>query len=385
MTRWFLGVLLLLLVGSVAAEKWLNGRAFSGQIPPPSDGNALAPSNNASPKVVEKIPRALPQKKTSDLSATSAVTVQRIPTPKLSQTKNVLLVGLDELPGQKYAGRPDTIVVAALSEKDGHLGLISIPRDLYVEIPGHGMDRINATFSVARSRNEASLDLLARVLSNTLKLPISHKIALNLSGFERVIDALGGVEVDVPCPITDNFLDSRTESGRRLLRVEAGPQHLDGITAGLYVRSRHGRSDFSRARRQQAVLFGIKQRFEQVAGLMRLPQFLEELAPLVTSDMTRVDLLGVARAATAIKPENIHGLVLGAKQAKPHYTEDGKAVLLPDFGEIDRSLSQLFSSALPGTRPELAPCERADIALAHRSKRGIRKTPDESNSSKAQP
>ena len=384
MTRWLFAVLLLLFIGSISAENWLNERAFSGEIPAPPELNALAPSDDVSLQIVEESPKAVPIESRSDRPDISAVTVQRISTPKLSQTQNILLVGLDELPGQKYAGRPDTIVVAALSEKDGHLGLVSVPRDLYVEIPGHGMDRINATFSVARSRNEAGLDLLARVLSDTLKLPISHKMALNLAGFEQLIDSLGGVEVDVPCPITDNFLDSRTENGRRLLLIEAGPQHLDGITAGLYVRSRHGRSDWSRARRQQAVLFGIKQRFEQVTGIVRLPQFLEELSPLVTSDMTRVDLLRLARAASTIRPEKIHGLVLGAKQAKPHFTEDGKAVLLPDFSEIDRSLGLLFSSELPGTRPDLAACERADIALTHRSTKGNRKAADESDDDRAQ-
>lgn len=357
-----------LLLGSVLLRGWLEGRAFSSEpltpqasIEPascaevhlgqPDDAPAIAPENN------QKIAPA----------ARPTVIVERSPTPAFSQTLNILLVGVDQRPEQKYGGLPDTIVVAALSERDGHLGLISVPRDLYVEIPGHGMNRINATFSVAQSRNEDPLDLLERVVEDTLKLPIKHKLALNLGGFESVVDALGGVEVEVPCPIADNFLDSRTESGRRILKIEAGLQHLDGVTAGLYVRSRHGRSDFSRSRRQQAVLFGIKRKFSSLEGLTRAPEFLEQLAPLITSDMTRADVLGLARLAANIEPGKVHGLVLGEKEVEPHYTEDRKAVLLPNFGEIDRSLGQLFESELPGTQPPLATCPKSDVALTRRS------------------
>lgn len=378
MVRWVQVAALVLLVGCVlfvgvavkkgvtSFEGWLEGPAFSGTIPEVPQPSARVPSYEASPLLAE--PReALPAKGETEVRELPPVSVERAETPALSKTLNVLLVGIDQRPGQKYAGRPDTIVVAALSQHDRHLGLISIPRDLYVEIPGHGMDRINASFSVAQSRKESSLALLERVVTDTLRLPIRHTIALNLGGFERVIDSLGGVEVNVPCPILDNFVDSRTENGRRPLRVGAGLQHLDGINAGLYVRSRHGRSDWSRARRQQAVLFAIKRRFAEIDGLLRLPDFLDELSPLITSDMTRAELIRLVRASASIRPENIHGLVLGIKQAAPHFTEDGKAVLLPDFEEIDRSLAQLFSADLPGKHPELAPCPKADVALTRRS------------------
>jgi LCP family protein required for cell wall assembly len=229
------------------------------------------------------------------------------------------------------------------------------------------MDRINATFSVALRRKESGLALLERVVEDTLKLPISHRMAIDLGGFEQVIDSLGGVDVEVPCAISDNFIDARTENGRRMLRVEPGLQHLDGTNAALYVRSRHGRSDWSRARRQRAVLFGIKRRLAESNGLAQLPDFLEKLAPLVTSDMTRAELIRLAQAGSTLKPENIHGVVLGVKEAQPHYTTDRKAVLLPDFAAIDRRLAALFSSELPGAQPALAPCPLGDVALKHRT------------------
>src|SRR5690606_2438182 len=92
------------------------------------------------------------------------VAAKPAPTPALQGTKNILLLGIDRRPGQKSGGRPDTIVIAALSHETGHLGLISVPRDLYVDIPGHGKDRINASFSVAHSRKESPMALLQRVI-----------------------------------------------------------------------------------------------------------------------------------------------------------------------------------------------------------------------------
>ncbi len=300
------------------------------------------------------------------------VRVRRAQTPALSRTLNVLLIGIDRRPGEKYGGRPDTIVVAALSEKDGHLGLISVPRDLYVEIPHHGMDRINATFAAAARRKDDPLELLKRVLEDTLALPISHTFSIDLAGFEQVIDSIGGVDVDVPCPIRDNFVDARTPSGRRLLDVEAGRTHLDGVTASLYVRSRHGRSDFSRSRRQQAVLFATLRRLSSVEGIARLPDFLDKLGPLITSDASRADVLRLAHAASRISPGQVHGLVLGAKEASPHLTAEGKAVLLPHFDNIDRRLHTLFSAATPGELPSASPCIPRDAALTRRAKRNGR-------------
>lgn len=367
--RWIALFFALALVLVVKVHEFLSAPAFQTQLAPPpetSDFERPEPPPEpplvrlvAAPEAVEEAPRPRP------------LVTQRVPTPALSRTLNVLLLGIDRRPGQKYGGRPDTIVVAALSKNDGHLGLISVPRDLYVEIPGHGMDRINATFSVAASRKEDSLRLLKRVLEDTLELPISHTLALDLSGFEKLIDSIGGVDVEVPCPILDNFIDDRTPSGRRPLDVDAGLQHLDGITASLYVRSRHGRSDFSRARRQQAVLFAVQRRFESIEGLSHLPDFLDTLGPLVTSDMSRTDLLALIQAASEIQLDHVHGMVLGAKQAAPHYTEEGKAVLVPNFEEIDRSLRELFSASTPGEHPAQMPCPDPDVALVRKIPRKI--------------
>jgi anionic cell wall polymer biosynthesis LytR-Cps2A-Psr (LCP) family protein len=195
-----------------------------------------------------------------------------------------------------------------------------------------------------------------------LKLPIEHAIALDLGIFERAVDAVGGVDVDVPCPIRDNFVDARAEGGRRLLDIDAGRSHLDGVTAAMYVRSRHGRSDFHRARRQQAVLLGVQHTLSGL-GVLKLPELWGAFEASVETDLRRIELLALGRRALALDPSHLHGLVIGHEHVQGFRTPDGKAVLLPNYEAIDGALSKLFSADSPGVRPQNAVCEPKDAAL----------------------
>src|SRR5690606_8751627 len=263
-------------------------------------------------------------------------------------------------------GRPDTILLLSLAKSSGQAGIVSIPRDLYVEIPGHGPDRINATYSVALRERKVPAELLRRVVEDTLGLPIAHTISIDLDGFERSIDAIGGVDVEVPCAIADNFIDRREASGRRMLEVDPGLVHMDGVTALMYARSRHGRSDWSRARRQQAVLVAVKRRLSSLDGMARVPEWLDELGGMITTEMPRREMLGLARHALSLDPGRLHGVVLGNREARPHRTEDGKAVLLPDPEAIAERLEHLFSAGAPGALPKTASCPPKDAALRSR-------------------
>ncbi len=316
-----------------------------------------------------------------DAGAPPPVTPPRPPavrarTPALTDTFNVLVVGVDRRADATRStgrgGRPDTLLVAVLDERSSHVGLVSVPRDLYVEVPGHGPARINAAFGIARSLGEAPLDFLRRVVEDTLSLPIRHTVLVDLAGFEALVDAVGGVEVDVPCAIRDRFVDHRAPSGYRTLDLEAGRRALDGPTAGMYVRSRHGRSDFSRTRRQQAVVLGLRDRLAEPEALLHLPALLDAVDGMVRTDMSRLELLRLARRASRIDPAHLHGLVFGARETAPHRTEDGRQVLLPRYDAIDAALAHLFEAPPPGERPSVRACKPADAALTSRERQGAR-------------
>lgn len=294
--------------------------------------------------------------------ASPPIAAVRTTTPPFEYTDNYLLVGLDRRPFGGGAGLSDTILVAVFDEPSNALGLVSIPRDLWVEIPGHAEDRINTVMNVARRSGEDPLALLGRVVENTLGLPISHSVAIDLGVFERAVDALGGITVDVPCPIVDRFLDPRDPSGYRKLDLSAGSARLDGATAAMYARSRHGRSDFSRARRQQAILVGMRRELSK-SSLVRLAKLFDSLEDSLETDLSRAEVLRLAQRLLLVSPAHLHGLVLGAEQVSAMQATGGRAVLTPKPEAINDALNQLFSAPSPGLPQAGSVCPKADIAL----------------------
>jgi polyisoprenyl-teichoic acid--peptidoglycan teichoic acid transferase len=331
----------------------------------------LAPSLSAStsrfaalapPAAASVVPSAAPAPPDAGVDPPPIAAI-RTSTPPFEYTDNYLLVGLDRRPFGGGAGLSDTIVVAVYDEPNAALGLVSIPRDLWVEIPGHAEDRINTVMNVARRSGEDPLSLLGRVVENTLGLPIAHSVAIDLGAFERVVDALGGITVDVPCPIVDRFLDPRDPSGHRTLDLAAGPARLDGVTAAMYARSRHGRSDFSRARRQQAILVGMRRELSKLGSLVRTAKLFDTLEDSLETDLSRAEVLTLAQRLLHVSPAHLHGLVLGAEQVSAMQATGGRAVLRPKPEAINEALNQLFSAPSPGLPQAGSICPKADIAL----------------------
>ncbi|MGC4092976.1 MAG: LCP family protein [Polyangiaceae bacterium] len=369
--RWVVGVAVVVIafVGYLRISAWLdavpNARAtFS----PPSHATIALQATPlvgaaGAPSGVDGSPSA---------GAPSVVDPPEIPaiaarTPPLSNTRNFLIVGLDRRPDGGGASLTDTLIVAVLDERSQHLGLVSIPRDLYVDIPDHAPDRINTVYALARRTQQEPLPLLERVVSDTLKLPIEHTLAIDLSLFERAVDLLSGVTVQVPCAMRDRFLDARVEGGKRWLDVDAGAVHMDGATAAMYVRSRHGRSDFSRARRQQAVLLGLRHELAGASGIARLPALYSEFEKSIETNFKRSQLIGLARRALSLDATHLHGLVLAPPLTRGYRTPDGRAVLTGDPDAIDAALRDLFSAPAPGTRAPQSTCEPKDAALGRPS------------------
>ncbi len=296
------------------------------------------------------------------LVAEMAVQIPAASTP-LTRTHNVLLIGLDRRYGVRRGGRTDTLIIAAFDEETDHLALVGVPRDLWVQIPDEEPNRINTVYGLALRSKRDPLELLERVISDTLSVPIAHSLAIDLNVFETVIDEIGGVTVDVPCPIIDDFVDPRVDGGRRVLRLDAGPQHLDGPTAAMFIRSRHGRSDWSRARRQQRVLRAMHAKLASIDGLLHAPALLARVEGSLRTDMSRLQLLGLIRRVLEQDPSKIHGIVLDTRQTQPFRNEKNWSVLLPKPDAIAERLATVFTASAPGTEPKGAVCPPAEAAL----------------------
>jgi len=345
------------------AWHWFSARPYRRALV-----NPVRSSENKGQLAVVAPPQQLPALASAHVDADAGVlpapvVAVRVSTPPFEYTDNYLLVGLDRRPFGGGAGLSDTILVAVFDEPNDALGLVSIPRDLWVEIPGHAEDRINTVMNVARRSGEDPLALLGRVVENTLGLPIGHSVAIDLGVFERAVDALGGVSVDVPCPIVDRFLDPRDTSGYRKLDLAAGVARLDGVTAAMYARSRHGRSDFSRARRQQAILVGMRRELSKVSALARLPALLASFEDSLETDLSRAELLSLTQRLLRIPATHLHGLVLGAEHVSAMQAAGGKAVLRAKPDAINDALNQLFSAPSPGRPQAGSVCPKADAAF----------------------
>ncbi len=365
--RWFAA---LFTVCALVVFHWLGARPYQRRAAPVAP---LAASARLAARVTPVVAAAASPALSASVGVAAPPTVNAVlpvipvtsmTTPPFEYTDNYLLVGLDRRPFGGGAGLSDTLLVAVFDEPSGALGLISIPRDLWVQIPGHADDRINTVMNVARRSGEDPLELLGRVVENTLGLPIAHAVAIDIGVLERAVDALGGVTVDVPCPIVDRFLDPRDPTGYRKLDLTAGPVRMDGVTAAMYARSRHGRSDFSRARRQQAILVGMRRELLHTGTVLRLPKLFADFEDSLETDLRRVDMLALAQRVLRVDSRHLHGLVLGAEQVSPFFTADGKAVLRPNPTAIANALDKLFAAPAPGIPETGAICPKADIALS---------------------
>lgn len=242
---------------------------------------------------------------------------------------NVLILGLDRRPEQGTVVRSDTMMVLTAYPPEAHVGLLSIPRDLYVEIPGHGTSRINTAHFWGESEATGNGPPLAMAtVEQNFGVPMHHYVRVDFEGFRAVIDAVGGIDVVVEEPIVDATYPTE-DYGTIRIEIPAGPQHMDGEMALWYARSRHGSSDFDRARRQQEIVMALVRRMLQPGAWPRLPAVYQAVRSNVDTDMGIGDLLLLFAALEEAGPEGIEHHVIGPEMTQPWTTPTGGAVLLP--------------------------------------------------------
>lgn len=173
----------------------------------------------------------------------------------------ILLMGLDKRPSEQGTGfRTDTMILISIDPKAGQLGLLSLPRDVYVPLPGSSdMQQINRVFILGElERPGFGPRKLADVVQYNLGMPIHSYVAISFETFITAIDTIGGVDIDVPTAINDpEYPDMNF--GYEPLFIPAGRIHMDGKLALKYARTRHQSDDFDRNKRQQQLLLAVRQ------------------------------------------------------------------------------------------------------------------------------
>lgn len=240
-------------------------------------------------------------------------------------TLTVLALGVDANYGS-YHGKPsftnsrsDTMMVARFDFKNKRAFIISIPRDTYVEIPGHGRrQKVNAANALGGA------DLAKQTVENMLGVQIDKVITLNFLGFEKIIDDVGGVYVDV-----DKNMNYDDNAGKLHIHLKKGPQWLNGYQAMGFVRFRHSDSDFYRAKRHQRFLLALQQQIKQ-QSLTKL----FDVAQTVDQNVSGLDgkeMASLLQWAQRLGPGAVKGVTLPTKFI-------GSQDFAPDYREIERVL-----------------------------------------------
>jgi LCP family protein required for cell wall assembly len=170
---------------------------------------------------------------------------------------DILVLGVDARPGEGYVTRTDTIMLVGVQPRRMRLSLLSIPRDLFLDVPGYGSQRIN-TVNVLGELEEVGYgpELLQVSITNNFGVEPDKYARLNFDAFVQLVDAVGGLTIDVPKLIVDNAYPTE-DLGTTVIRFEPGVQRMDGAAALVYARTRHTDDDYGRAERQQQVLSAL--------------------------------------------------------------------------------------------------------------------------------
>ncbi len=217
----------------------------------------------------------------------------------LTSANNILVLGSDRRqknskePGAETSGpgRSDTIML--LRTGGGHSARLSIPRDTVVEIPGHGLQKINAAHAFGGPAESVS------VIKHWLGVPINHVVEVNFENFPQLIDSMGGVDYTGGCIVSR--LDGGFSQGGYTLRLKAGTHHLDGKAALALARTRENlcapsQTDLQREEHQQALFNAMKSRLLSPTAFLRLPLIAWNAPPAIISDMSGPTLLGMFAA-----------------------------------------------------------------------------------------
>ncbi len=274
---------------------------------------------------------------------------QVLPEWKGKERINVLILGIDERGFEQGPWRTDTMMIATLDPVTLQAGVLSIPRDLWVKIPEFKEARINTAhfYGDAYDYPGGGPALAKKTVEVNLGISPQYYVRVNFDGFIRMIDLIGGVDIYVEKEINDPTYPAYDNTGYDPLYIPAGEQHFDGELALKYVRTRHGSSDFSRARRQQQLIRAVLQKVKDPVVLAKLlpkaGEVFDILGDTIQTDLTRDEILALANLALKVDSETIRFGVIDEKCTSPFVTADGQQVLLPDMEKIRAVRDYVFA------------------------------------------
>lgn len=242
---------------------------------------------------------------------------------------NILLIGHDKRVGEETS-RSDSMIIATLNKKSNSIKLTSLMRDMYVKIPDYDYNKINSAYAFGGK------DLLTETIEENFSVGIDGCIEVDFTGFEKIIDKIGGVDIEL------NRDEAYYLNKKCKLSLTEGISTLTGETALEYARIRYvGNDDYERTERQRNMLTAM---FFKVKGLgvTELMDLADEILPLITTDLTNSQILGLVSRVILMDVSGIDTFRIPADGKFKPDTIDGMSVLVPDLPENKALLKEFI-------------------------------------------
>ena len=249
-----------------------------------------------------------------------------------SRVMHVMILGVDRR--EDDVGRSDTMMVTAVDMNQKKAALLSVPRDTRVKIDGYGYEKINHAYAYGGHK------LSQNAIENLLGVSIDHYILIDTKAFERIIDAIGGIDINVEKRMY--YEDPWDDNGGLVIDLYPGEQHLDGQKAIQYVRYRDGEGDIGRIGRQQHFIKAVLAKVISPEVLPRLPKLVEEVSSAIKTDMSLAELL---EFANTMKSVHDNGLTAQMVPGQPAYIDD-VSYWIPDIPDLRALLASELGSNL---------------------------------------
>ena len=275
---------------------------------------------------------------------------------------NVLLIGSDQRPGDT-SFNTDTLIVVSVEPQTGEVAMFQVPRDMVdVPVPANArgvwgsvyQGKINSWYTANRNRTDLwpgksasarGLNSVKALLGELYGLDIRHYALVNFQGFRKVVNAMGGVQVNVQIPVAESQFPTSDGKLTRIY-IPAGPQHMTGTEALRYARSRHRAAggDFDRGRRQQRVLLSLREQMNPQAIIANLPQLVDALKDSVKTDIKTADLPQLLALAGGVDTKNIRSFVFAPSYyAQEFLTSPRGYIITPNVSRIRKAVDQAFT------------------------------------------
>jgi len=238
----------------------------------------------------------------------------------------------------------DAIMIVSLDKSTGKVAFISMPRDLYLQMPGEvAYEKINTVYAIGNGKYDNGLDYAKKTLAYVTGLYIDHAVEINFNAFKDIIEILGGVNVYLDKPFMEDKQWGCDAMNKNCVPFElgAGEQPLNGDSALLYVRSRFSSNDFDRNRRQQQVLLAIKDKILSLGILsdpLKISGIIDVLSKNIKTDTSPWEIPDLIKIANKAKTDNIIKKVFeNSPEGLLYETSiNGAYVLLPTAGNFDK-------------------------------------------------